>query len=429
MRLRALFLLVCACPTAWAGLGFAASASVLAQEGSRPSLDIVEVPGVLDPPLVNYLLEQIGEANRREATLLVLQLDSAGALVPLGSLVARIRDSRVPVAVYVGPRNAQAASGAALLVAAAHIPAMSTAATIGPIHPADLTITPRGEKGRILRGSTRAVLSRLPGDATAYLDRRLDAEAALRAGSVRFATPGLAELLKQLDGLVVETSAGRITLRLPSDETLVRFHKPGPIRRALHTLTSAALVYLLLLSGVALIVFEIFQPGFGVAGVTGALLLAGAGYGMLVLPVAWWAAGLAVGGLLLLTLDVKLDGLGIPTIAGTITLLVGSLGMFPVGALRAPEWLVLLGVAGALVFFVPVMTIVRRQRRPVGERVSRDLVGRRGEVRSMLNPEGFIWVSGALWRARSEDGTRMRVGEPVEVSGLSGEVLVVRRTA
>ena len=70
---------------------------------------------------------------------------------------------------------------------------------------------------------------------------------------------------------------------------------------------------------------------------------------------------------------------------------------------------------------------VRRQARPMGKAASRVLVGQNGEVRSMLNPEGFVWVSGALWRARSEDGSRMRVGEPVTVTGLSGEVLTVVR--
>ncbi|MFN2640671.1 MAG: NfeD family protein, partial [Actinomycetota bacterium] len=122
-------------------------------------------------------------------------------------------------------------------------------------------------------------------------------------------------------------------------------------------------------------------------------------------------------------------GLGIPTAIGTAAFFAGSLWSFPVAALRPPLWLVILGAITALIFFVPIMTVVRRQARPIGKAATRALVGQNGEVRSMLNPEGFVWVSGALWRARSEDGSRMRVGEPVTVTGLTGEVLTVVRPA
>jgi membrane-bound ClpP family serine protease len=74
------------------------------------------------------------------------------------------------------------------------------------------------------------------------------------------------------------------------------------------------------------------------------------------------------------------------------------------------------------------MTFVRRSRRdPETQRAARELVGEPGQVRSMLNPEGFVWVAEALWRARSEDGTRLRVGEDVVVTGADGILLRVRR--
>ncbi|MGZ4145892.1 MAG: NfeD family protein, partial [Actinomycetota bacterium] len=75
-----------------------------------------------------------------------------------------------------------------------------------------------------------------------------------------------------------------------------------------------------------------------------------------------------------------------------------------------------------------VMTVVRRARKPIGAEVKAELIGEGGEVRSMLNPEGFVLVEGELWRARSEDGSRMRVGIPVTVSRIDGTVLIVRAT-
>lgn len=402
-----------------------------AAQSSRPAVDVIEVPGVLDPPLVNYLSESIAEANRDGAYLILVQLDSAGALdVPLARLVSRIAQSPAPVVVWVGPRGARAASGAALVVAASAVAAMAPGSSLGPVHPADLTV--RGDAAqRALRGAEEGIVAELSRATTVapYFDRRISAETARSSGAVDYVALTLADLLTQLDGRVIERPPGTVTLRVKSDEVLIRLHKPGPMRRALHVLTSAALVYLLLLFGVGMIVFELFQPGFGVAGVTGGLFLAAAIYGMLVLPIAWWAAALVFAGLALLAIDVAKDGLGAPTVAGTLALLAGSLGMFPVGALRPPLWLLIAGVAMALLFFVPVMTVVRRAQRPIAREASRALVGQRGEVRSVLNPEGFVWISGELWRARSEDGTRVRVGEPVEVTGLDGTVLTVRRAA
>jgi membrane protein implicated in regulation of membrane protease activity len=129
--------------------------------------------------------------------------------------------------------------------------------------------------------------------------------------------------------------------------------------------------------------------------------------------------------------DVALNELGLATAGGTLLLAIGSFRMFPepAGALGLPGWLVVLGIVSALVFFVPVMTYVRRARRdPETQRAARELVGQPGQVRSMLNPEGFVWVADAIWRARSEDGTRLRVGEDVLVTGADGILLHVRRS-
>jgi membrane-bound serine protease (ClpP class) len=260
------------------------------------------------------------------------------------------------------------------------------------------------------------------------LNARLGATAAQRAGIVRFVSPSLADFVKSLDGLTVTTGAGPVTLSIKTSEVTVVFHKPGPVRRFLHVLTSATLVYLLIVVGAGLVVFEFFQPGFGVAGVTGALMLAAAGYGLSVLPFAWWALVLVFAGLALMTLDVAIHGLGAPTAVGLAALVVGSVWLVRAAPLRVPIWMVVVAAVAALIYFVPVLTTVKRNRRPVARGASRALLGQYGEVRSILNPEGFVWVSGGLWRARSEDGSRMRVGEPVEVTGLAGDVLTVRRS-
>jgi membrane-bound serine protease (ClpP class) len=413
-----------------------ASAQSSGEDG--PVVDVVEAFGVLDPQLAGYVVDRIGAANRDESALVVVELDSAGALeTDPGTIVDAIGASKVPVAVWIGPRRAQARSGAALVVAAAHVNAIGPSGRLGPLHPTELTVDPRSRAGLIRRSAELALARSLAarhgrGDPEAFGDRALGANAAADAQAVDIVVPSVAELLRRSDGRSVRTQAGNVTLRLKTDEVSLRFFRPGPIRSLLHTFaTTPSLVYLCLLAGAMLVAFELFQPGFGIAGVTGALVLGGAIYGLTILPVAVAATLLFSIGVGLLMVDVALNELGLATLGGTLLLAIGSFRMFPApaGALGVPGWLVVFGIVSALVFFVPVMTYVRRARRdPETQRVARDLVGQPGQVRSMLNPEGFVWVADAIWRARSEDGARLRVGEDVVVTGADGILLHVRRS-
>jgi membrane-bound serine protease (ClpP class) len=402
-----------------------------------PVVDVAEVFGVLDAQFARYVIDRVAEANRDDAALLVLEVDSAGALDadPL-TLVRAIEASRVPVAVWVGPRRARAGGAGALLVAASHVAAIGPSGRLGPAFPDELSIDPKSARGSDARASELAEVSRLAqlrarGDPNTYFATPLGANASLDSKAVDLVVPSVAQLLREADGRTVRTAAGDVTLRLKSDEVSVRFFRPGPVRVMIHTFaTTPTLVYVMLLAGAMLVAFEVFQPGFGIAGITGALVLAGALYGMTVLPVSVLGAALFAAGIGFLTLDVALNELGLVTVLGTALLVYGSLSMFPgpAGALGVPSWLVGVGAGSALIFFAPVMTYVRRSRRdPETQRAARSLVGMPGQVRSMLNPEGFVWVADGLWRARSEDGTRLRVGEDVVVTGADGILLQVRR--
>lgn len=432
-RILAVSLLTCA------AFGLAAGHASGQSNDGRPVVDVLEVSGVLDAQLAGYLVDRIEQANRDRSTLVVIQLDTAGALeVDPQKLVDAITNSRVPVAVWVGPRRAKARAAGALIVAAAHISGIGPSGTLGPLSPTELNIDPHNEEGLIRRTEDLALARSLTGlrargDPESFIDRALGANASKDAGAVDVVVPSVAELLRAADGRTVRTQAGNIslTLRIRSNEVDLRFFRPGPIRSLVHTFaTTPALVYLCLLAGAMLVAFEVFQPGFGIAGVSGAAVLAGAIYGMTVLPVDVVGTILFSLGVALLTVDVALNELGLATIGGTFLLAYGSMKMFPApaGALGVPGWLVGIGVASALVYFVPVMTYVRRARRdPETQRAARSLVGMPGQVRSMLNPEGFVWVADALWRARSEDGARLRVGEDVVVTGADGILLHVRR--
>jgi len=393
---------------------------------------------VLDSQLAGHVIDRIHAADREKSELVVLELDTPGALkIDPRTLVEAITASRVPVAVWIGPRRAKARSAGALLVAAAHISAIGPSATLGPIDPDELSIDPKTARGHEAAGAALSLARSLAtqrgrSDPSPFLTRALGANEAKKAGAVDIVTPSVAQILELSDGKTITTAGGPVTLRLKKDEVAIRFFKPGPIRGLLHTFaTTPALVYICLLGAAMLVSFELFQPGFGIAGISGAFLFTGAIFGMTVLPLGLWGVVMFSIGIALLTLDVAINELGPATFAGTALLVVGSLRMFPApgGALGLPGWLVWVSAVAALVYYVPVMTFVRRSRRdPEEQKAARALVGTRGKVRSMLNPEGFVWVADELWRARSEDGSKVRAGEMVVVTGADGILLRVKRS-
>lgn len=392
--------------------------------------------GLIDPPVRAQIEDVLDLAEREGAELVVLQFTSPGGVsVDAVELAARIAASPIPVAAYLGPiGSGPAASGAAGAIwLAAHVRALAPDATVGPLDPLDLrqldAITP--DPAAILAGTPRVpgALDADPSDAmraalVQLLDERLDADTLVAAGLGRITT-GVEPLLVELDGATVMTAAGEVVLRLRPDEVQVRFHSLGLFRRMLHAAATAPFVYLLLVVGLGMLLFEVFQPGFGVAGLAGVLTAAVGITGAFILPVRWWAVALVVLGLLLYAVDTAVAGFGPVTLAATASFAAGSWWFYAAPALQLQWWLVLLSTLTALIFFVLVLTVVlRAQAGPEGT-VVEELVGRVGVVRSTLNPEGHVFIDGALWRARNTGEDKVPVGTTVTVHGVDGPVILV----
>lgn len=421
MNLRRLFLAACVLP--------ALATPAFAQGADPYEVDVVEVVGPVDASINRYLLERVEEANERGIELLVLQVDSLGLLKvaddePLPEVVRAIRDSAVPVAVHIGPRRARAAGGVVAMVEAAHIAAIGPSSRIDLTAPIDLA---RTDVDPLEELQLLADLARSRGRPGAFERKTYSANESLDAGAVDMVSPSVANMLTRVDGTTVTTSSGPQLIEVPKDLATIRFWQPGPVRRTLHAFANPALAYLLLVTGIMLLVFEMSQPGFGVAGGTAFSLLAAGAFGFTVLPAVWWAMGLLLLGSALMWIDVVRDELLIPTWTGLIAFGVGSVALLPrtSEATTLPLWIALATTAGIFVFFAPVMTLVKRQRRPITTATKRRLIGESGQVRSMLNPEGYVMVGEELWRARLEPAGRLRVGEQITVTGVDGAVLIV----
>jgi membrane-bound serine protease (ClpP class) len=256
----------------------------------------------------------------------------------------------------------------------------------------------------------------------------LAAGPAVSAGAASLIASDPIDLLRKLDGRSLTTERGTVTLRTangPNQRVEVRFHEIGLAPRVLHAVSTPTAVYVLLVLGLWLVAFELTQPGFGVAGIGGALALALAGYGLAVVPVGWPGLALIVAGIGLQGLDVLVRRLAWLTLAGTAAFAAGSVLAWRVvaPAVDLPVWLiVLLTIAGA-VFFGFGMTVAIRSRESV-RTAQVGLVGLVGEARGDLNPEGAVFVKGTLWRARSSNGPIPK-GRRIRVRGIEGLILRV----
>lgn len=444
---RALFVAVLGAVLAGLSVSAVAAAPLAADDGilgpesgrcpqiDRSQLRTVEVlplrGGFVDPPVAAQVADIIELAEREGSELVVLQYASAGGVSSgIDALVARVASSEVPVAVLVGPlgTGAEAQGAAGLLWLSAHVRAVSADASVGPLAPADLVGTIAGfdERAWTIDRLREIGVADPAAVADELASGTLDAQQLMDRGLVDVAAQSLEPLLVELDGMAVATASGSQELRIRACEVEVRFHSLGLVRRVLHAATTGPFVYLLLVLGIGMLLFELFQPGFGVAGLAGIVMGAIGVFGLFVLPVTWWAVALVVLGLLLYALDTAIAGFGPWTAAATVAFAVGSARFYDADALALNGWLVAATTLTVAVFFVFVMTsLLRAQAGPEGVRVE-DLVGRPGIVRSVLNPEGHVYIDGALWRARwTGDARRAKVGTPVRVHAVDGAVVLV----
>jgi membrane-bound serine protease (ClpP class) len=408
------------------------------QEATRV-VDVVKVKGLVDPALDDFVRGAV-EGARRTGAIVVLQIDSLGGYGERAVALGRfIHGATVPVIAWVGPAGARAEGGALFLVYGSSLAAMAPGAGLGPARPFDLATAPSREDPARVEMLGAELASIAPGSgATAAGARRLlsgpalPAGPALDAGAVAVVATSVCDLLDKLDGRSVTTGAGSsvlVTGGCPGGSAAVRFLGMGPVRRALHAVGTPTAVYLLIVLGVWGIAFELTQPALGLAGIAGGIFLAFAGYGLAVVPVRWVGFALLLAGMGLQGLDVVVRRLGLLTGAGTVAFVAGSLLAWRgvASAIDLPIWLVLAATVAGVLFFGFGMTVALRARERV-RTAQVGLVGLVGEVRSDLNPEGGVYVKGAIWRARSIDGP-IRKGSRVRVKGVDGLILRVEQEA
>jgi membrane-bound serine protease (ClpP class) len=377
-----------------------------AADGASPGfVSVIQVSGLLDRVLVDYVRSQLAAAERQGALSLVLQLNSKGSVVDqhrLDGLVEDIEASPVPVDVWVGPSGSRATGDATQLVAAAR--------TSGVAPGSRIEVTRALVGDRSLRG--RAAIGDVVG-----------ADDATRLGLVDNDAPTVGEFILGLPGVqskVVKDSKGHPE-RQPV--TQARFGQLPLTERLLHTVGSPPVAYLLFVIGLALMIFELFTAGVGVAGLVGAGSLVLGCYGLASLPTSPWAVAILLLAMFGYAVDIQT---GVPRIwsgIATVCFVVGSVGLYDGQAL---SWVTLLvaivGMSLAMLGGMPAMVRVRFSTPTIGREW---MVGEVGTARTAVSPDGVVMVREAPWRARTSRVTPIEPGQPVRVVSIDGLLLEV----
>ncbi len=425
------------------GLAALAAGVPAAAATTPPRVDVIQVSGVIDPPTAGYLRGELDRAQRDHDYAAIIQLDTPGGLsVSMRDIISKMLNSDVPIVVWVAPRGARAASAGTFITYAANLAYMAQSTEIGAASPVDLG-------GGSLSGTeARKVMA----DAVAYIKgiarqrhrnvafavdavrhaRSVDAPTAARIGAVNGVASSLADVLRRMNGTTVTVADGsRVTLHTwdaATDEPAVTiaFQQMNLLQRILHTVVNPELAMWLLLIGIFGIVFEIYNPGIGLAGIVGLLCLVLGLYALAILPTNWAGVALLVGGVIFFLVDLHTGSLGAFTAAGIVALVGGGMLLFSGAppALALPWWAIGVTVLGTIVFFVSVMTAALRVRlrRPItGEDA---IVGTVGEARTDIAPEGMVMSRGMLWKARTME-TAIAAGEKVAIKAQEGLTLLV----
>ena len=385
----------------------------VAQGAPGPTVEVFTLSGVLDSSLLGDLRDAIAGAERRGARALLIQLDSFGGLgTDPAKVESAIAGARVPIAVWVGPRAAQATGASAFLLAKADVVSSSRQARIGPALPAEL--------GRGRDASAERSLFSSSGLSAEVERGTVDGARAESLRLTAYQAESLPDAVRQLDGRPANGGTIEVT------GFQVRFLSASLLDRVRHGLANPTLAYLLLLAAAACLSFEWFQPGFGVAGIAGLIVGLLGVYSLVVLPTNWLTLAVLLAGTVAFTADTAFGGLGLLTALATLLTGVGSWFLFssPSALLRVDGRLAVLGTLWSVGWFVVILTMLLRSQRqaPTGTEA---LVGARGVVRSVLNPGGIVAVNDAVWRAELAGGGLLPTGQRIRVDAVKNGILQV----
>lgn len=407
---------------------------------------VAELDGAVGPAMSDHISRSLRGAANDNAELFILRIDTPGGLdSAMRDIISNILASTVPVASWVGPSGARAASAGTYILMASHIAAMATATNVGSSTPVSLGGGNPLPGGDSEDDKLSDMENKVINDAVAYLQglaelrgrniewaedtvRRaanLSASEALATGVIDLVSQDIDALLVTLNGREVTINGTITTLNL--DNPLITTAETGWRHNFLSVITNPNIAYILLMIGVYGLILEFYNPGLGLPGITGIICLLIGAYALQMLPISYAGLALMAIGLGLMVFEVLTPSFGVFGLGGLIAFVLGSVMLMdtdlPAYQISLP---LIAGVAvgtGGLI----VMTLgaaIRARRRPVVTG-NQALSGEFAVAMEDFEERGHVYINGETWTAESDNPVKK--GDHLRVTRVSGLLLTVTK--
>ncbi|WP_194438948.1 NfeD family protein [Vibrio fluminensis] len=442
-------------------LTFLLSSTVFAQ-----TVWIVPVKGAIGPATSDYISREIELAQTSGISLVILKMDTPGGLdSAMRDIIRAITTSSVPVATWVGPSGARAASAGTYILLASHIASMAKATNLGastpvqiggasPAKPSDDasnddtsdSASPVENQDKV--PAKTAMEKKVINDAKAYIKglaklhgrnaewaeksvseaASLDAEEALALNVIDYIAASAKELVNLANGRTVTVNSLELTLNF--DNPSFELRQPDWRAELLAVITNPNVAYILMLIGIYGLLLEFYNPGIGLPGVLGGICLLLAMYALQMMPVNYAGLGLLLLGIALMVAEGFSPSFGILGVGGIVAFVLGSIFLIdsdiPGFQIALP---LIFGVAAvsAVIILLTIALLLRIRKKGVTTGVE-TMTGQLAIVTdSFIEGRGRVQLNGALWSALYEGQEPLQTGDKVEVTQIEGLTLTVKK--
>lgn len=399
---------------------------------------VINIAGSINPPVADFITRSVNKAEKDKAAALIIELDTPGGLdTSMRSIVQTLLNTPVPVAVFVSPSGARAASAGVLIVLAADVAAMAPGTNIGAAHPVNIggkdiekTMAQKVEKDMVAYvRSIAEQRKRYPDwfESAVLKSESVSAEKALELKIIDLMANDLTDLLQKIEGRQITTSKQPKAIRTKGLPVVPL--KEDLRDRILRTISDPNLAYVLMMLGMMGIFFELAHPGGIFPGVIGGISLILAFFALQTLPVNYAGVLLILLAIIFFVAEVKVISHGLLTIGGIIALILGSLMLFKTGEGQMGVSLQVLITTVLVIsaFFIMVISMAVKAHNRKPQTGTQGILKELGRVQTRIAPDqpGKVFVHGEYWHARSDE--TLEPGEAVEVIGIENLLLTVKR--
>jgi len=392
----------------------------------------ITVDAPIHPVTAEYIVRTLDRADREGAALVILSLNTPGGLdSSMRQIIEKIVNSRTPVAAYVSPSGARAASAGFFIGVACDIFVMAPGTNTGAAHPVGISLTGQS--------MDKTMEDKVTHDAASYI-RTLAEKRGRNVGMAEDAVRkslsyteqealkgGVIDIVAKTDQDIINAFDGKRLKRFNGEETTLALKNetvtaiPMSWRQQfLLTISNPNLAYILLMIGLLGLYFEFAHPGAILPGVLGGICLLLAVFSFQILPINYVGLMLIILAIILFILEVKVHSYGMLSVGGIAAMVIGSVMLInsPVPELRPSLRFIIpmaLGISLILIFLVTIVVRAHARRAFTGKE---GMVGEIGTARTDLSPSGKVFVHGEIWEAEATEsvarGEKVRVIEVLD---------------